>query len=88
MSTGGLAPVPTPSLAVPTAASAASGSRVGTAPGKLKGPAHKLATRKLAAALRQVASLVADARSRAVRLESPRNLLEFTLATFSDDEVT
>jgi hypothetical protein len=55
--------------------------------GKLKGPAHKLATRKLAAAKKQVDAVVGDARTRAAKLEPPRNLLEFTLATFLDDEV-
>lgn len=59
-----------------------------TASGKLKGPALKLVKRKLAAAKKQVTHLVADARARAVRLDTPRNLVEFTLASFSDDEVT
>jgi hypothetical protein len=53
---------------------------------KLK-PLDNPVMRKLAAVQKKIASLVADAHARAVGLEPPRNLVEFTLATFTDDEV-
>lgn len=71
-----------------TSPAAASSSRCGTAVAPPRSQALKLETRKLAAANKQVELAVAEARARAARLEAPRNLLEFTLASFSDDEVT
>lgn len=68
-------------------ATSAPPSRAGAPATKLTGPARKLATRKLNAKTKQLKAVVADARSRAVNMEPPRNLLEFTLDTFTEDEV-